>query len=200
MTVVAGAALSAVAIGASAGGLSALQVVLGALTPDLTAAVVVVLHLHPHFPSLLPRVLSRDVRLDVRAAAEGALLERGTVYLAVPNLHLVTPERRAHLLDSPLEHFSRPSINCLFESVAMAWGPRSIGVILTGSGSDGAAGLTAIKRAGGVTIVQDPREALFDAMPRAALSTGCVDHILPLADIGPAIMRAAAALDTLTTA
>jgi two-component system chemotaxis response regulator CheB len=183
------AAPCAVAIGASAGGLPALGRVLSGFAPSLAATVVVVLHLHRQSRSQLPQLLSRDVVLPVVAAKEGARLEAGNVYIAVPDLHFVTPNRHAHLADLPLVHFTRPSVDRLFESVALAWGSRAIGVVLTGSGSDGALGLSAIKHAGGTTIVQDPREAVFDAMPRAAMLTGCVDHVLPLASIAPTVTQ-----------
>ncbi|HEV8472488.1 MAG TPA: chemotaxis protein CheB [Methylomirabilota bacterium] len=184
----------AVAIGASAGGLPALTQVLADLPADLAAAVLIVLHMHRQSPSLLPHLLARDVTMTVDAAREGVLLEAGHVYVAVPDLHFGTLERRVHLTDQPLVHYTRPSIDHLFESVATAWGPRAIGVLLTGCGSDGAAGVAAIKRAGGTTIVQDPRDASFAAMPRAALATGCVDRTLRLRVIGDAITRTVAAL------
>jgi two-component system, chemotaxis family, protein-glutamate methylesterase/glutaminase len=198
--VVDSAAPCAVAIGASAGGLPALGRVLKGLPADLPAAVVVVLHLSRQSPSLLPQLLARIVRLPVRAAIEGARLDVGSVYIAVPDLHFVTPDRHVHLSDLPLQNFTRPSVDALFESVALAWGRSSIGVVLTGSGSDGALGLAAIKRAGGTTIVQDPREAFFDAMPRAALMTGCVDYTLPLSAVAPAITTFAAAAALLASA
>jgi len=194
------AAPCAVAIGASAGGLPALGCVLSGFAPNLPAAVLVVLHLHRQSRSLLPELLSREVLLPVVAAKEGARLEAGGVYIAVPDLHFVTPDRHVHLANLPLVHFTRPSVDRLFESVALAWGPRAIGVVLTGSGSDGALGLTAIKQAGGTTIVQDPREAVFDAMPRAALLTGCVDHVLPLSSIAPTVTQIVAAFAPLAPA
>jgi two-component system chemotaxis response regulator CheB len=111
------------------------------------------------------------------------------VYVAPPAAHLVLRGGTFALTDSAPVHFSRPSVDVLFSSVAAACGPRAVGVILTGAGVDGAAGMRAIKAGGGCTIVQEPRSAQYPGMPNAASGTGCVDAALPLADIGPALGR-----------
>jgi two-component system chemotaxis response regulator CheB len=104
-------------------------------------------------------------------------------------MHLLVANGRLELSHSKLVHFTRPSVDLLFESVAGAYGDRSIGVILTGSGVDGATGIKAIKRLGGTTIVQEPKQAAHAGMPRAACATGCVDYRLPLEEIAPAIVH-----------
>jgi two-component system chemotaxis response regulator CheB len=111
------------------------------------------------------------------------------VYIAQPNAHLLVRDRRLVLTDTALVHFSRPSVDLLFESVADGYGDRAIGVILSGSGVDGADGIRAIKTKGGTTIVQQPTSAAHPGMPQAARATRCVDVTLPLEDIGPAIVQ-----------
>ena len=177
--------LDVVAIGASAGGLEALTAVLSTLPADYPAAVVIVLHLDPHRRSALASLLARTCPLPVRQAESGDPLRGGMVYVAPPGSHLVLQEGVLMLSDAAPVNFSRPAVDVLFISVAQAAGPRAIGVILTGAGRDGAAGLQAIKRAGGRTIVQDPESAAHGSMPAAASATGCVDFTLPLARIGP---------------
>ena len=169
-----------VAIGASAGGVQALHVVIPALPAVFPAAVLVVLHLDPRHESLLPSLLRRHAHLPVTAAVHGERIVGGTVYLAPADMHLLVALDRIELSHSRLVHFTRPSVDLLFESGAGAYGPRAIGVILTGSGVDGATGIRAIKRMGGRTIVQEPDTAAHAGMPRAALATGGVDQRLPL--------------------
>jgi len=183
------AAFDAVAVGASAGGVSALQVLVEGLPADFPAAVLVVQHLDPRHKSLLASLLARRTQLPVKQAEDDEDVCPGTVYIAAPDTHLLVAGGRISLTSSELVHFSRPSVDLLFESVAANYGHRAIGVILTGSGQDGATGTRAVKERGGTTIVQDPAEAEHGSMPRAAFATGCVDFRLPLADIAPAILR-----------
>jgi len=183
------AAFDAVAVGASAGGVTALQVVIGALPEDLPAAVLVVQHLDPRHKSLLAALLARRARLQVKEAHPHEIIRPGTAYIAPPDTHLLVADGRISLTTSELVHFTRPSVDLLFESVAAAYKGRAIGVVLTGSGLDGATGIRAIKEQGGTTIVQDPASADHSSMPAHASATGCVDFILPLEDIGPAIAR-----------
>jgi two-component system, chemotaxis family, protein-glutamate methylesterase/glutaminase len=184
----------AVAIGASAGGVQALRVVVGALPADLPAAVLIVLHLDPRARSVLPMLLAAATPLRVRDVRDESLVEAGTVYVAVPDRHLFVSDGHIRLGASAPLHHVRPSVDRLFESVALGWAGGAIGVILTGNGVDGAAGIAAIKRAGGSTLAQDPLDADYAGMPRAAIATGLVDTVLPLLDLGPTIARAAAAL------
>lgn len=178
-----------VAIGASAGGVSALQVLIGALPRDLPAGVLVVLHLEPTRASHLPELLARVAAIEVHAAVDGEPILPGHVYTAIANAHLLANGGNVELGRAAPVHFSRPSIDLLFESVATSFGAGAIGVVLTGSGSDGTVGLQAIKRRGGTTIVQDTSEAEHSSMPASAHATGCVDLMLPLRDIAPALVR-----------
>ena len=178
----------AVAIGSSAGGVEALHVVLSALPAGLPATVLVVQHMDPRHKSLLAGLLARRCRLSVREAVDGEPALAGSVYIAPPDAHLIVRGGCLALTESELVNFSRPSIDLLFESVADAYGDRAIGVILSGSGVDGADGIRAIKGKGGTTIAQDPATAAHAGMPQAARATGCVDFVLPLGEIGLALI------------
>jgi two-component system, chemotaxis family, protein-glutamate methylesterase/glutaminase len=177
-----------VAVGASAGGVEALHVVVSAFPVAFPAAVLVVQHMDPRHKSMLAGLLARRCVLAVKQATTGEEVRPGTVYIAQPAAHLLVRERRLVLTDTPLVHFSRPSIDLLFQSVADAYGDRAIAVILSGTGVDGADGIRAVKAKGGTTIAQHPASAAHPGMPRAARATGCVDVTLPLEDIGPAIV------------
>ena len=185
--VVARCDLAVVAIGASAGGVAALPAVLATLPTTFPAAIVIVLHLDPNYRSFLSSVLARACRLPVREAESGEVIRPGVVYVAPPAVHLELRGGELVLTDAAPVHFVRPSVDVLFRSVAAACGPHAVGVIITGAGVDGAAGLRAIKQSGGRTIVQDPRSAEHTGMPSAACATGCADLTLALADIGPAL-------------
>lgn len=173
-----------VALGASAGGLNALSQVLKVLTRNFPSSIVVVQHLSPGHKSWIANLLSRSTQLTVKQAEHGEIMLPGTVYIAPPDEHLLVGPGKLQLAHSQLVHFSRPSIDLLFESVAGTYGSRSVGVILTGSGKDGSAGVRTIKESGGVTIAQMPEKAEFRHMPEAAIDTGCIDFILPLEKIG----------------
>lgn len=173
-----------VAMGASAGGLNALSQVLKVLSKNFPSSIVVVQHVSPGHKSWIASLLSRSTQLTVKQAEHGEIILPGAVYIAPPDEHLLVGPGKLQLAHSQLVHFSRPSIDLLFESVAGTYGSRSVGVILTGSGKDGAAGIRTIKEAGGVTIAQTPEKAEFRHMPEAAIDTGCVDFILPLEKIG----------------
>jgi len=182
-------AFEAIAIGASAGGLAALQVVIGALPAAFPAATFVVQHLDPRHKSLLAHLLGRHARVAVEEATDHARVRAGVVYVAPPDRHLLVSAGCVSLVSSELVHFSRPSVDLLFESVAAAYRERAIGIVLTGSGLDGATGIRAIKEQGGTTIAQDPRNAEHPSMPAHACATGCIDFKLGLDDIGPAVAR-----------
>ena len=176
-----------VAIGASAGGVEALHVVAAALPADFPVPVLIVQHMDPRHKSMLAGLLGRRCKLRVKQAVDGEEMEGGTVYIAQPAMHLVVRAGRLVLTDTKLVHFSRPSIDLLFESVADAYGDRAIAVVLSGSGVDGADGIRTIKAKGGTTLVQDPASAAHAGMPQAARATQCVDFTLPLEEIGPAL-------------
>ncbi|HEX2277253.1 MAG TPA: chemotaxis protein CheB [Candidatus Tectomicrobia bacterium] len=183
------AAFDVAALAASAGGLTALSRVLSALPSDFPAAVVVVQHLDPRHRSLMADILSRRTSLRVKQAEEGDLLTPATVYIAPPNRHLlVNPDGTLSLSQSELVHFVRPSADLLFESVAASHKDRAIAVVLTGTGSDGAMGVQAIKKMGGTVIVQDEKTSQFFGMPAAAIQTGNADFILPLDEIASALV------------
>ena len=178
-----------VALAASAGGLRAFSHVLAALPGDFPAAVVVLQHLPADHASLLAEILGRRTALRVKEAEEGDALCDGTVYVAPPGRHLlVGSEGRLTLTHTAPVRFVRPSADALFESVAARYGKCAVAVVLTGTGSDGADGAAAVRRAGGVCIAQDPATAEFLGMPAAAIGAGSVDRVLSLDDIAPALI------------
>lgn len=183
-------AFDVVAIAASAGGLSALGVVLADLPDLFPAAVLIVQHLDPRHPSFLADILRRRTALQVKEAEEGERLRLGTVFIAPPNRHLlVNPDATIALTQSELVHFVRPSADLMFESVAAVFRDRAIAVVLSGTGSDGSMGIGAIKKMGGTVIAQDEGSSEFFGMPGAAIQTGHVDFTLPLAEIPSALIR-----------
>jgi two-component system, chemotaxis family, protein-glutamate methylesterase/glutaminase len=178
-----------IVVGASAGGVGALRTLVKGLPPDLSAAVFVVLHVSPHGTSLLPTILNRAADLPCEPAADGDPVQPGRVYVGVPDRHLMVDRGTVRVMKSPKENRLRPSVDVLLRSAAVAYGPRVLAVVLTGTLDDGAAGVQAVKHRGGTVLVQDPREAAFPDMPRAAIETGAADHTLPLAEIAPALVR-----------
>jgi two-component system chemotaxis response regulator CheB len=181
-------AFEIVALAASAGGLKALTEVLSGLPAGFPAALVVVQHLDPRHRSLMAEILARRTGLAVSQAADEARVQAGMVFIAPPDHHLlVNPDGRVSLTRTELVHFSRPSADLLFESVAASYRSRAIAVVLSGSGSDGSMGARAIKKMGGTLIVQDPATAEFAGMPGAARQTGLADFVLPLEEIAGAL-------------
>jgi two-component system chemotaxis response regulator CheB len=166
-------------MGASAGGVEALRKVVSDLPADFQAAVCVVLHIAPGSPSALAPILQRAGRLPCRAARDGDELEEGVILVAPPDRHLVIEDGRARLTLGPRENGHRPAVDALFRSAARARGGRVIGVILSGTRDDGAAGLAQIKACGGMAVVQDPKEALYAGMPDSAISHVAVDVVVP---------------------
>jgi two-component system chemotaxis response regulator CheB len=183
-------AFDVVAVAASAGGLRALMKLLSALPSDFPAAVTVVQHLDPTHRSLMADILGRHSLLAVKHAEEDDLIQPGTVFVAPPDRHLLAnADGRLSLSRTELVHFVRPSADLLFESVAASYKDRAIAVVLTGTGSDGAAGLQAVKKMGGTVIAQDEASSEFFGMPGAAIRSGHVDFVLPLDEIAPALIR-----------
>ncbi|WP_442936993.1 chemotaxis protein CheB [Nostoc sp.] len=183
------AAFDIVAIAASAGGLTAIVKVLSTLPAEFPAAIAIVQHLAPGHPSFMAEILSRRTNITVKQAEEGDSLTPGTAYVAPPDRHLlVNGDGTLSLSQSELVHFLRPSADLLFESVAATYKDRAIALVLTGTGSDGAMGVEAIKKMGGTVIVQDVKTAEFSGMPSAAINTGNVDFILPLDEISTALV------------
>ena len=175
-----------VVIGASAGGVAALRQLSARLPADFGAPVLIVLHIGAH-KSLLADLIASDCALDVSRAVDGEALKAGTIRIAPPDLHLTVADGAVRLTRGPKENFARPAIDPLFRSAALAFDGHSIGVILTGMLDDGTAGLQAIKSAGGIAVVQDPRDAVEPSMPSSALRHVDVDHCIPLVDM-PALL------------
>jgi two-component system, chemotaxis family, protein-glutamate methylesterase/glutaminase len=165
-----------IVIGASAGGVVALQRLVSGLAGNLAAPVLVVLHIGAH-RSYLPDLLSAKGACKALFAQTGIVPEAGKIYVAPPDQHLLLEGGVLKLFRGPKEHHARPAINPLFRSAALACGPRLVGVILTGMLDDGAAGLRAIEACGGTTVVQDPRDAAEPSMPRSALASVSVDYV-----------------------
>ncbi|MFJ9450643.1 chemotaxis protein CheB [Herbaspirillum sp. NPDC101397] len=176
--------VDAVVIGTSAGGVEALSHLLPALQRGAQAAVFVVLHLPRERPSLLVDIFAPKCRMTVREASDKEPVEAGTIYFAPPDYHLLVDEGPQLALSSDeLVNFSRPAIDVLFESAADEYGERLLGIVLTGGNQDGAAGLQAIRAAGGMSIVQQPETAQVPYMPELALERGAVDYVLTLEQI-----------------
>ena len=184
-----------IVIGASAGGVEALKAIAGVLPGDLPAAVFAVLHQSPDAPGMLGKILDGAGPLAACLAAAGDPVERGRIYVAPPDHHLLVKEGRVALGRGPRENRARPAIDPTFRSAAVAYGSRVVGVILTGYLDDGASGLAAVERCGGVTVIQDPEDAAYPDMPESALRAvapgGGPDHIVPLAQIGELLGRLA---------
>jgi two-component system, chemotaxis family, protein-glutamate methylesterase/glutaminase len=173
-----------VVIGGSSGASVPLKEILGALPADFPAAIFVVLHIAARGIGILATVASGAGKLPVRQAENGLSIENGHVYLAGPDRHLMLAGGHMMLGSGPPENMSRPAIDPLFRSAALHYGPRVVGVVLSGLLSDGAAGLNAIKRCGGVAVVQDPLDALADEMPRRALEVTSADLCVPASRLG----------------
>jgi two-component system chemotaxis response regulator CheB len=173
-----------VAIGASAGGVEALSRLAAGLSADLPYAYVVVLHIPAGAPSILARIIDRSGPLPAITADLGVPLRPGHIYVGRPDRHLLVADHRVVLSQGPTENGHRPAINALFRSVAVAFGPRAIGVLLSGVLDDGVLGLAAIRSRGGTTIGQAPGDALFPALPTNARSAGVLDRLATAADIG----------------
>jgi two-component system, chemotaxis family, protein-glutamate methylesterase/glutaminase len=165
-----------IAIGASAGGVEALKQVAASLSPDLPYAVLVTLHMAAASPSVLAQIVDRSGPLPATQAVDGEHLRPGHVYVATPDRHLLVRDHRVVVSRGPTEDGHRPAINPLLRSAAVAFGPRAVGVLLSGVLDDGVLGLAAIRARGGVTVVQDPDDALFPDMPRNAIAAQVVDH------------------------
>jgi len=177
--------VEAIVVGASAGGVEALLSLLGPLRQGYVLPIIVVLHLPEERRSHLAEVFSRRLMLPVEEATDKQDIMPGTVYFATPGYHLsVEQDRSLSLSLEDRVHHSRPSIDYLFESAADAYGESLAAVLLTGANHDGARGLKQVKQRGGLTIVQDPKDAQVATMPLAALKLQQPDHVLPIHGIG----------------
>lgn len=180
-----------IVVGASAGGLEALSVLCQDLPRDFPAAIFVVMHVSPHYHSLLPEILSRTSQLPVHHGVDGEPIRPSRVRVAPPDHHMVLEQGRVRITRGPKENRSRPAIDTLFRSAAYAFGPRVIGVVLTGTLDDGTAGLWSIKDRGGVAIVQDPADAQHSAMPLSAQQHVSLDYCVPLVQMGRTLTQLA---------
>jgi two-component system, chemotaxis family, protein-glutamate methylesterase/glutaminase len=176
-----------VVIGGSAGGIEALKRVCEGLPRNFPAAVFVVIHISPRSRSVMPELLSRAGHLPARHPVDGELICRGHIYVAPPDMHMLLQPGHIILRRGPHENRTRPAIDPLFRSAAIAYRSRVIGVVLSGLLDDGSAGLLAIKACGGVCIVQQPDDAMWPEMPRNALAHDHVDHCVPAAKL-PALL------------
>jgi two-component system, chemotaxis family, protein-glutamate methylesterase/glutaminase len=180
-----------VVIGSSMYGIETLRQLVGALPAGFPAPILVTQHVGASSPGFLPGILSRSGPLQAMHPEQSERIERGRIYVAPPDRHMLVEKDRVHLSHGPHENFARPAVDPLFRSAALAYGPAVIGVVLTGQLDDGTAGLLAIKDCGGTAIVQDPEEAMAPSMPRSALRNVAVDHCLPVAGIAQVLVRLA---------
>lgn len=178
-----------VVIGASTGSIAALSNLMQNLPLALKAAVFIVLHIPPHAPKQLPEILGKAGQLKTVSPKDGEEIEPGKIYIAPPDHHLILEEGRMVVKKGPSENYFRPSIDVLFRSAAFVYGPRVMGIILSGILDDGTAGLYTIQRFGGLTIVQDPEDAQFPYMPENVLQYVHVDYTVSIAEMLPLIRR-----------
>ncbi len=174
-----------IAIGASAGGVEALKIILQGLKKPSGLSVLVVLHMPAEGPNLLPSLYRDFCQFKVKEAEPGEKMEPETIYIAPPDYHLSAESNKTLSLSTEeAVNYSRPSIDVLMDSVAVSFGERGCGVLLTGANHDGAAGMARIHKSGGLTIIQDPAEAEFRAMPESCLSLFRPSLVLSLEKIG----------------
>ncbi len=171
------------AMGASAGGIEVLKNVVAALPADLPAAIFIVQHLRATEPSLMPEILNNAGPLPAAHPHDGEPIQCGHIYIAPPDYHMLVEHGHIHVVRGPKENGFRPAIDATFRTAARAYGPRVVGVVLTGMLDDGTAGLLVIKRRGGLALVQAPAEAAFPSMPANALRYVAVDAVLSTAEM-----------------
>lgn len=178
-----------IVIGASAGGMDAIKELIAHLPADFNAAIFIVWHIPPTARGVLPLLLNKLAALPAANAIDEEPIKTQRVYVAPPDRHLLLEKDRVRLSKGPRENGSRPAADPLFRSAAYTFGPRVIGIVLSGGLDDGTAGLWAIKQQGGITIVQDPAQALTPSMPESARRQVAVDYVLPVAEMAPLLVR-----------
>ncbi len=178
-----------VVVGASAGGIESLIEFISQLPAGFPAAVFVVVHFPPDGYTVLPSILTRSGRLPALSPHNGDTIENGHIYVAPPDWHMELVRGHIELNHGPRENSTRPAIDPLFRSAAREYGPRVVGIVLSGANDDGTIGIVQIKMVGGTTIAQDPEDALFPSMPQSAIETGQVDYILPAGEIAGLLER-----------
>jgi len=167
----------------------AFQQLVRPLPQNFSAAIFIVLHIPMDFESMLPRILSRAGALPATHALDGESIRHGHIYVAPPDRHLMLEEGMVRVKRGPRENRHRPAIDPLFRTAARVYGPRVLGVVMSGQLDDGAAGLRVIRSRGGTAIVQDPADAQSSQMPQSALQYGGADHVLPASEIGPCLVQ-----------
>ncbi|WP_020595566.1 chemotaxis protein CheB [Spirosoma panaciterrae] len=178
-----------IVIGASAGGVVALKELVSALPADFQPSVFVVQHVSPHSPSYLPAILTDAGSLQATHPIDGELIQPGHIYVAPPDHHLLIEYDQVIVKKGPKENRFRPSIDALFRSAAYTYGPRVIGIVLTGMLDDGTSGMWSVKRLGGLCIIQEPDNAMYSSMPASVLNYVDVDYSLPVADMAGLLTR-----------
>lgn len=176
-------------IGGSAGSIQALETIVSSLTAEFPASIFVVVHMPADYPSMLPKLLSRAGPLGASNPADMESIRRGHIYIAPPDHHLLIEDGRVRVQRGPRENRHRPAIDPLFRTAAREYGPRVIGVVLSGLQDDGSAGLYAVKQRGGIAIVQDPRDTMWAEMSKHALAYTSPQYVLRTSDIGPNLIK-----------
>lgn len=184
-----------IAVGASAGGLDPLRLLVAGLSPRLPASVLIVRHLAADGPGLLAGLLASETDLPTADAIDGEPLRPGRILVAPADRHLIIDGDRVRLSRDPRENRFRPGVDPLFRSAAVHRGMRAIGVVLSGQLDDGTAGLIAIRRAGGTAVAQSPDDAAAPSMPSSAIEHAGVDHQAPARELGPLLTRLVTATD-----
>jgi two-component system CheB/CheR fusion protein len=177
-----------IGVGASAGGLEALTTFLKSLPPKPNAAFIIAQHLAPHAKSMMVELLGRQTELPVIAIKDHLKLEPGVISIVPPNFDVTVEDGALRLTKAGSQTRPKPSVDTLFQSLAKVYGRKAVGIILSGTGSDGTEGIRAIKENGGITIVQDSDSAKYDGMPKSAVETGLVDAVIPPAKIGSELL------------
>ena len=179
-----------IVVGASAGGFSALTDFVKTLPSDLDAAIFIVLHTSPYSPSSLPQILSRSGALKATHPVDGEEIKKGHIYVAPPDHHLILEKgNKMAVKKGPKENRFRPAIDSLFRSAALIFGSRVVGIVMSGMLDDGTSGMWNINRCGGVTIVQDPEEAMYPSMPKNVMQYVDVDHVSPIQEMGALLLK-----------
>ena len=180
-----------VVVGASAGGIEALSEIVANLPPQFPGSVFVVIHVPADATSALPRILSRRGNLPAKHPRDGDAFQKGQIYVAPPNCHMMLDARRIRLVRGPREHGVRPAVDPLFRSAGISLGPRVTAVVLSGNLDDGTSGIEIIKANGGMCLAQNPEDALYSGMIKSAIESGCVDEVVPLSKIAARLVELA---------
>ncbi|WP_093825200.1 chemotaxis protein CheB [Spirosoma endophyticum] len=178
-----------VVIGASAGGVYALKEFVASLPKDFQASIFIVLHISPHSPSFLPDILNHSGPILAAHPTDGEPIHTGRIYVAPPDHHMLVEYDQVIVKKGPKENRFRPSIDALFRSAAYTYGPRVIGIVLTGMLNDGTSGMWSVKRLGGLGIIQEPKEALYPSMPDNVLEYVDVDYSVPVSEMAELLQK-----------